>query len=144
MRRLLAIGIAVLAIAACGGDSGTSPPTNVDLTGTWSVTVSPIHGSVVTCTITGLTVQVVHSDSVLTGTYSATDMICNGTHRGPGSGVLVNGTDDAGVVYLELDSQDFALTGRVKSTNKVSGTYVVTLHLGSTDITDTGTWTATR
>jgi hypothetical protein len=144
MRRFLGIALLVLSSAACGSDGGTAPPANVDLTGTWSVTTSPIQGQLVQCQIIDLSVQVVHSGTALTGTYSATDMVCNGHHTGPGTGQIVNGTDVNGSLHFHFATEDFDLHGTVRSTDTASGTYTVVVDVGGTLHTVTGTWTAHR
>lgn len=123
MRKLLGVALTLMAVAACGGDGGTNPPTNVDLTGTWAVTVTPIQGTVVRCEISDLVLQVSQNGTALTGTYSATDMVCNGNHTGPGSGPIVNGTHVDGAVQIDLKSEDFDLQGSVKTSHKMAGDY---------------------
>jgi hypothetical protein len=144
MRRFTGVALLLLAGAACGDGGGTAPPSNVDLTGTWSVTMSPIQGHGMQCQISGLSVQVVHTGSDLGGSYSVTDMVCNGQHSGPIAGQIVDGTAIDGALHFHFDTQDFDLHGSVRSTDLVSGGYTIVLDVNGTVYTFTGTWTARR
>jgi hypothetical protein len=141
MKRFLALSLLLLGpIAACGGDGGGTGPTQIDLTGTWAVTMSPITGHGVTCTVVGMQVQVSQTGNDLTGTYTVDDMICNGQHSGSGTGTIVNGTEVNGQLHFHFDTEDFDLHGTARGPNACSGTYTIVIE----GLTFTGTWTASR
>jgi len=132
------------AIAACGGDGGTSPPKDVDLTGTWSVTLSPISGHGMDCQIANLQVTLTHTGNDLNGSYFADDMVCNGQHSGPLGGEVVQGTAVRGQLHFHFDTEDFDLHGTVASEDEASGTYTIVINVAGTLYTFTGTWSAHR
>ncbi|HXI19557.1 MAG TPA: hypothetical protein VNH46_00645 [Gemmatimonadales bacterium] len=144
MRHSLGIALLLMAGAACGGDGGTAPPVNVDLTGAWSVTMSPIQGHGIVCQISGLQVQLVHSGNDLGGTYSVADMECNGEHTGPGTGQVVSGTVINGQLHFHFDTEDFDLHGSIRSADTAAGTYTISVNVSGTVYTFTGSWTARR
>lgn len=144
MSRMLPITLLLAAVAACGGDGGTAPPTNVDLTGTWTVTISPIRGYGLDCQIVGMEVQIVHTETDLSGSYTVQDMVCNGQHSGPGGGSIVSGTAINGQLHFHFDDEDFDLHGTVRSADLASGTYTLVLNVEGRLYTFTGTWSARR
>jgi hypothetical protein len=146
MKRFLALSLLLLGpIVACGGDgSGGTGPTQIDLTGTWAVTMSPISGNGLSCTISGLEVTLAQSETVVTGTYALDDMVCNGEHTGPGGGDVVSGSEVGGKIHIHLDTEDFDLHGSCLSASRCNGTYSLTVFVDPTTYTFTGTWSATR
>ncbi len=146
MRRFLALSIFLLGpIVACSGDGGGSTgPTQIDLTGTWSVTMSPITGHGLTCTISGLNVTLAQTDTVLTGTYALDDMVCNGQHTGAGGGDVVSASEVGGKIHMHFDAEDFDLHGSCLSNSRCNGTYTLNIFVDPSTYTFTGTWSATR
>jgi len=146
MGRLLRFGLLIAGMAAgaaCGGDGGTGPA-NVNLTGSWSATMSPIRGHGLDCTISALEVQLVHSETDLSGSYTVQDIVCNGQHSGPGGGSVVSGTAIGGQLHFHLDDESFDLHGRSTSANLASGTYTIVLTVQGQTYSFTGTWSARR
>jgi hypothetical protein len=146
MRRFLAVALLLGLTAACGGDGGTAPPTNVDLSGTWSITMSDIRGYGIECQVLGLQASIAHVDNGLSGSYSVADMVCNpgDVHSGPGGGQIVEGTAVNGALHFHFDSEDFDLHGMVQSATAVRGTYTLTLNVNGTYYTFSGSWVAHR
>ena len=144
MRALTGFALLMAAGLACGGDGGTGPTANVNLTGSWAVTISPIAGHGLDCQIQGLTVQFSHQGSDLGGVYTVEDMICNGQHAGPLSGSIVSGTAVNNSLHFHFDTEDFDLHGAVYDQDSARGTYTLQLDVDGTVYTFTGNWTARR
>jgi hypothetical protein len=146
MRRFLALSLLLLGpVVACGGDGGGGTgPTQIDLTGTWSVTMSPISGHGLTCTISGLKVTLAQSETVVTGTYSIDDMVCNGEPSGPLTGDIVSGSEVGGRIHMHFDTEDFDLHGSCQSSSRCTGTYTLNIFVDPNTYTFTGTWSASR
>jgi len=146
MRRFLALSLLLLGpIVACGGDGGSSTgPTQIDLTGTWAVTISPITGHGLTCTISGLEVTLAQSGTVVTGTYTVDDMVCNGQHSGSGGGDVVSGSEEGGKIHMHFDTEDFDLHGSCLTNSRCTGTYSLNILVDPDTYTFTGSWNATR
>lgn len=145
MRRFLALSLLLLVpIVACGGDGGGGTgPTQIDLTGTWSVTMTPITGHGLTCTISGLEVTLTQTETVVTGSYTIDDMVCNGEHSGPISGDVVSGSEVGGRIHMHFDTEDFDLHGSCRSSSQCNGSYTLTIFVDPNTYTFTGTWSAT-
>ena len=145
MRRFLALSLLLVGpIVACGDGGGGTGPTQIDLNGTWAITMSPITGHGLTCTISGMQVTLAQTDTVVTGTYSINDMICNGQHSGAGTGTIVSGSEVGGKLHMHLDDEVFDLHGSCLSTSRCNGTYSLNLFIDPDTFTFTGTWSATR
>jgi hypothetical protein len=146
MRRFLALSLLLLGpIVACSdGGGGSTGPTQIDLTGTWAVTMSPITGHGLSCTISGMQVTLAQTDTVVTGTYTINDMVCNGQHSGSGSGDIVSGSEVGGKIHMHLDTEDFDLHGSCFSSSRCSGTYSLIIFVNPDTFTFTGTWSANR
>ena len=145
MRRFLGMALLLGVAAACGGDGGTAPPTDVNLTGSWSVTMSPIKGYGITCQVVGLRATIVHTDNDLSGSYTMDDMVCNpgDEHSGQIDGLIVEGTAINGALHFHFDAEDFDLHGTVRSANEARGSYTIVLNLDQSYVF-TGTWVARR
>jgi hypothetical protein len=146
MRRF---SIALLGIAACGGDDGTGP-TSIDVTGTWSATVSNMTGGGTSCSSTVPTPVVLNqAGTSISGSYSGGEVFCSGP-GGPGSiplgsGLVINGTLSGRTITFDLDTPDFHHTGTANTTS-MAGTAQWTIDFGIPvgEITLSGNWAASK
>lgn len=144
MRRF---SIALLGVLACGDDNGAGPG-SVNVTGTWSASLTNLSGSGVSCsstTPTQLTLD--QTGTTFSGSYNGGELFCSGPGgTGPvpvGSGSVVNGTVSGSNLSFDLDTPDFHHTGTV-SGSSMSGTAQWTMDVGLPlgMVTLTGNWEA--
>jgi hypothetical protein len=143
--------IALLGVLACGDDDGSGPSTPVEITGSWSTTLSNLSGDGVLCNSTTPTLlTLTQTETALTGSYSGGSLTCSG----PGgtatlpvnTGSVINGQVTGNQVSFDLGTQDFHHEGTVSGTTSMSGDATWTIDFGPSvgSVTLTGTWAATR
>lgn len=130
MRRF---SIAVLGALACGGDNGTGP-TSIDVTGTWSASLSSLSGSGVSCSSTLPTQLTLNQTGTsFSGSYEGGELFCSGPGgTGPlpvGSGSVINDTLNGRNLSFDLGTPDFHFTGTVTGTS-MAGTAHWTMDFG--------------
>lgn len=138
MRRLCLL--AAVLFAACGSDS--TGPSNANVSGAWSFSMSNLTTSQFTCSFSG-TMQLNQSGTTFTGTYNASNLTCNGTNLGASGGTVVNGTVSGSSVGFDFDTQDFHQAGTL-SGGSMSGTATWRLVVSGVTYNLSGTWSATK
>jgi hypothetical protein len=142
--------LALLAFSlACGGDDSTGP-SSANVAGTWTASLSNMSGSGVSCSSTDpTTLNITQQGATFSGSYNGGEITCTGPGGSfsdfIGSGTILNGTVDGNRVDMDLDTQDFHLTGTVSGAS-MSGTAVLRLDLGQPlgVVTLNGNWGAAR
>ena len=146
MKRILLLASVLL--AACGGDGGAGPSLP-SVAGTWSLSQSNLAGSGISCNALGTTITLVQNGGTFTGSYSGGAISCVGGGQSfsdnLGNGSVVNGTvNENGAVSMDLDTQDWHLTGNINGSS-MSGTVTVHLNVsGSGTVTFAGNWSAAK
>jgi hypothetical protein len=142
-----AASVAVLAIVSCGGGD-VSGPTNANIAGSWTYTMTNLAGGGLTCFSSGTTMTFSQSGATFTGTYSGGTLSCSAPGFGPvsqtiGNGTIATGTVNINSVSFDLDTSDWRNTGTV-SGNSISGTVVVRFTSGSTSVILNGSFAAIK
>lgn len=148
MRRVLpSLGLlALVALAACGGDS--TGPQVVDVQGIWNYSNNFSSGAVgYSCSTSG-TVSITQNGSNFTGTADATSGLCtdsfgdqfDDTGVSSVSGGQVNGSN----VSFQTDGCQFNGTVSGDPANAMTGTETCTLAVGGTNYVFTGPFQASR
>lgn len=138
---------ALTLLAACGGDA--TGPTQANVGGVWSLSLTNLSGSGISCSTSGTTMTLSQTGTTFSGSYGGGSITCFGSGESfssPfGSGSVVNGVVSGYNVSFDLDSPDFALTG-TESGASMSGTCTLRADLGAPYgvITLSGNWGAAR
>ena len=147
MKRLRSVVAACLLLAACGGDN--TGPSNVNVTGTWSASLTNFSGSGASCNATGITLQLSQSGTSFAGTYAGGTFVCSGP-GGSGqfagsSGIIINGTVSGSAVSFNVDTPDSHFSGTV-SGNSMSGQGTERIDFGAPTgvVTLSGSWGAAK
>ncbi|MGH7648080.1 MAG: hypothetical protein ACREND_08170 [Gemmatimonadaceae bacterium] len=142
---ILVLGLAG-AVSGCGGYTG---PTLPDLNGTWTLSLTNLSGSGISCNLSGTTMSLNQSGASFSGSYSGGVFQCVGGGEGfsaeIGGGSVIDGTIAGNTVSFDLDSPDFPLSGVVSGTS-MSGTSTLSVDLGAPYgvITLSGNWGAAK
>lgn len=143
----LAMVVALFTLNACGGDS-TGPKTpKVD--GTWSLTLTNMSGSGVSCNWSGATMTLAQNGTNFSGSYSGGTLTCTSGGESAsgsvGSGAVINGTVSGNSVSFQLDSPDMPLTGTITD-RSMSGTGILRYDFGEPYgvVTLNGNWGAAK
>jgi hypothetical protein len=121
----------------------------VDVTGAWSLSLTNMSGSGMSCDWAGATMNLTQSGATFTGSYSGGTLTCRSGGQSAseqvGGGSIVNGTVNGSKVTFEIDSPDMPMTGKV-SGESMSGTGMLRYDLGSPYgvVTLNGNWAAVR
>lgn len=144
MRTLLLAGFAMV-LVACGDDSGTEPA-EVNLSGTWTFSVSYSHAQMpISCQATGSVTILQQSGAVLTGHGMQTGT-CEAL------GIEVDISTPITIANGEVDGDDVSFTAAEcvytgslsRNRNELSGTAICTRTFASQTATLSGTWQASR
>jgi hypothetical protein len=123
MKRLALVAFA-LALTACADSTG---PKNVNVSGSWTYSVTNLVGGGLSCNTGGTTVTIAQSGTTFSGTYTGGTLSCNSLGDfAIGTGTVANGTVSDNAVAFDFDTQDWANTGSA-SGNTISGTATVRL-----------------
>ena len=133
------------ALTACGG--GATGPRVPNVNGTWSLSLTNLSGSGISCSASGTTMNLTQTGATFSGSYSGGTFTCVGggesfsTQLGTGS--VIDGAIGGNSVSFELDSPDFPLAGTI-SGRSMSGTCTMRVDLGEPYgvITLAGNWGA--
>lgn len=143
----LMLAAMLFTMIACGGDS-TGPETpKVD--GTWTVSLTNMSGSGISCSWSGMTANLTQSGTSFSGSYSGGTYTCTGGGESisgnVGSGSIINGSVNGNDVRFAIDTPDMPMTGTI-SGQSMSGTGTMRYDLGSPYgvITLSGSWGAAR
>lgn len=143
----LAMTVVLLGLAACGSDS--TGPESPELDGRWTIAITNVSGSGMSCSWTGGSMNLVQSGDTFSGSYSGGTLSCVGGGESMsvpmGTGAVVNGTLNGDAVSFQLDSPDYPFSGSV-SGSSMSGTCSLRYDLGQPYgvITLSGSWGAAR
>jgi hypothetical protein len=135
-------------MAACGDDDGSGPG-SIDVTGTWSASVSNMSGSGVSCTSSSPTqLALAQTGATFSGSYDGGAVDCSGpggTLSSPlGSGSVTNGQLNGNAVSFDLGTPDLHHTGTASATS-MSGTAVWRVEYGTLGtLTLNGNWVAAK
>jgi hypothetical protein len=150
MGRYWLTALTLAAVAACGGDDGSTGVGSINVGGTWNISVSNMSGQGASCSTTSpVRATIRQTGSTFTGTYSGGIITCltptESFSSALGSGAVTNGEITGNTISFDLDSPDFHHDGTV-SGNSMSGsaewTYDFGLPLGV--VTLTGSWSAVK
>jgi len=148
MRSLRSALAVSLLLAGCGGDN-TSPSGNVNVSGTWLLSLSNFSGGGLSCSGSGVQLGLSQSSTVFTGTHVGGTLTClaNGqTVSGQlAQGTILNGTVAGSTINFDVDTPDSHFTGTVTG-NSMSGTGTDKEDFGAPVgvIVLTGSWGATK
>lgn len=144
--RLLAFAvIALAALIGCGGGDPAGP-SNANVAGTWTLTMSNLSGEGVSCNLGSTPLTITQSGTTFSGSYGPGAFTCSAGSQSSGvqvHGTVVNGTIDGNAVTFDMDTQDFHQTGSVAGTS-MSGTARWTFDLGGSTgiVVLNGNWAA--
>jgi hypothetical protein len=152
MRRLSVVASLTLAaslffLGACGSDSTGPEMPAVD--GAWSLSLTNMSGSGISCSWSGITMTLTQSGTTFSGSYSGGAYTCTGggesVSGNVGSGSVINGSIHGDNVTFQLDSPDTPLGGTISGAS-MSGTATMRYDLGSPYgvITLSGNWGAAK
>lgn len=140
--------LAVVTLAACGGDGGGGPSEPLNIAGTWSFEAHDMTapGATGSCAMTGQ--MVFEQDgAVVSGEYTIDRITCTGpgggTYEGPITGPIVSGEVDGNQVHFHFDTEDLDQHGTV-SGNRMTGTCTWRGEIDGGHVTLTGKWSAAR
>jgi hypothetical protein len=131
MRSLAFIVLALAALTGCGGGDSTGP-SNANVGGTWTLTMSNLSGQGVSCSLGSTPLTITQSGTTFSGSYGPGTITCSAGSQSTDisvQGIIVNGTIDGNAVTFDMDTQDFHQTGSVAGTS-MSGTARWTFDLG--------------
>jgi hypothetical protein len=144
--RLLAAGVTVSVLAACGGES-TGPNSTANIGGTWQVVASISNaGLQLSCTASGV-VSVSESGQNFTGQVSGSSETCTGpggsisdTIDGPLTGGQISGSS------VSYSDGDCTYTGSMTGdpVNLIKGPVSCTIPIQGQNYQFTGTWQISR
>lgn len=141
----LALAATLFTLSACGSDS-TGPATpKVD--GSWSLSLTNVSGSGISCNWSGGSMNLVQSGDTFRGTYGGGTITCSGggesVSQTMGSGSVINGSVSGNSVSFQLDTPDYPFTGTITGSS-MSGTCSLRYDLGEPYgvITLSGNWGA--
>ncbi len=149
-RRILFI-LPFLALTACGGDDGTQPPENADVSGSWTYTAEGLTSTLgISCSFTGIQATIAQSGNSFSGTTQGGQWSCQSpfgaieaTPLDPQT--ILSGTLDGNNLTFEIDGDLFFSHIGAVSGNSMIGTATAT---GDVDpvgaLTLVGSWTASR
>lgn len=146
MPKTLAATIALATfLAACSDDP--AEPSIPDVAGSWTYAATSLTGSGITCSFRHVPMTLAQNGTTFSGAYSGGVFACSG----PGGsiseqvagGAVASGTIDGNSVEFDIDSPDWRNTGTI-SGSSMSGTVVVRASDGTTTITLTGDFTASK
>ncbi|MGH7497722.1 MAG: hypothetical protein ACREL3_02600 [Gemmatimonadales bacterium] len=147
MRIPIVWALLALVLTGCGGGDATGP-SNASVAGTWTMSLSNLSGSGVSCNLSATPVTIAQSGTTFSGTYGPGTLSCFAGSQSNSvqiQGTIVNGTVDGNAVVFDLDTQDFHQTGSVAG-NSMSGTARWTIDLGGSSgiVVLNGNWSAAK
>jgi hypothetical protein len=144
--------LAVSAALACtditgmqGINSGTGG--TVNLTGSWSYSMSNVESPPVTCSSSGTVLVITQNGTSFSGTYSGGTLTCGagGSPQvlGIAPGSIAAGTRSGSNITFNLTNDGWRNAGTAGG-NTMSGSVTLRLTVNSTPYTLNGTWVATK
>lgn len=145
--RWLGVAVLVVGLLSSCGDGGAGPSaTPIDVEGAWNWSMTNVSGGGLSCSVLNGNLSLNQSNNAFTGTYDG-NLRCVASGQTvidvQTSGAVVNGVVQGSGVRFDLDTQDFHLTGTV-SGNSMSGTVTLRFDTGSSVVTMSGNWLASR